>query len=123
MLSSYYCSSRHYASDGALGSGGHGLLAGFRLVLVCILVDEAAGLVAPKSRVFATGRQQLGVRALLTNGAVVEYHDAVQALDGGQTVGDHDSRAAFHEVPQRVLDELLGMAVEGRSSLVQYQDG
>ncbi len=47
---------------------------------------------------------------------------AVEPGDGGQPVR-HDQRCrAFHEVPQRLLDERLGLGVQRRCRLVQDED-
>ena len=42
----------------------------------------------------AAGQQELVVRALLDDVAVVEHEDLVGRHDGGQPVGDHEARAA-----------------------------
>jgi PAS domain S-box-containing protein len=86
--------------------------------------QEPARLVGPQAPVdaVATRRQQLRVRALFHHAALVEDHDAVQPGDGGQPVGDDQCRGALHEVPQRFLDEGLGLRVEGRGGLVEHEN-
>src|SRR4051812_15597898 len=72
--------------------------------------------------VVAAGRQQLLVRALLDDPAVLEHDDLAGALDRGQPVRDHDRGAAGQQAPQAVLDPALGVHVDVRGGLVQDQD-
>ena len=51
-----------------------------------------------------------------------EHHDAVRAADRGETVGDNDRRASFHEVFERLLNGTLTFCVERAGCLVQQQD-
>ena len=50
--------------------------------------------------------QQLLVRALLLHPAVLNHHDQVCVLDGGQAVRDHNAGAPFPGFVQRFLDDL-----------------
>ena len=47
------------------------------------------------------------MRALLPDPAVLNHHDQVRVLDGGQAVSDHDAGAAFSGIVQGFLDNLL----------------
>ena len=66
--------------------------------------------------------QQLVVCAALDDAAVVHDHDHIGVADGGQAVGDHEDRAAFHEGVHAGLDDLLGAGIDGGSGLVQDHD-
>ena len=52
-------------------------------------------------------RQQLLVRAVLLDSAILKHHDHVCVLDGGQAVSDHDAGAAFLGFVQGFLDNLF----------------
>ena len=67
-------------------------------------------------------REQLVVRALLHQLAVVQHHDQVGVADRGQAVGDHERGAAHHQVVERVEDHGLGLGVDRRGRLVEDQD-
>jgi len=62
------------------------------------------------------------MRALLAYLAVVEDDDAVGALDGREAVRDDDGRAVEHDALDGLLDELLGLGVDGAGRLVEDQD-
>ena len=57
--------------------------------------------------------QQFFVRALLHNVPVVEDQDLVCRADGGQTVGNDEGGASFHEIVHGVLDQMLGAGIHG----------
>ncbi len=56
--------------------------------------------------------EELAVRADLGDPALVQDDDAVDVLDRREAVGDDDRRPADHQLPQRVLDEMLGLRVD-----------
>ena len=56
-------------------------------------------------------------------GAVLHHHDAVRLADGGQAVGDDKGGAPGQQPVQRLLDENLGVGVDGAGGLVRIQDG
>jgi len=60
--------------------------------------------------------------AALGNRALVEHDDLVGADNGGEPVRDHKRGAPARYPLQRILDFLLGMAVERGCRLVQNQD-
>ena len=62
------------------------------------------------------------MRAALDDHALVEHDDLVGADDGGEPVRDHQRGAALGHALERVLDFLLGVAVERRGRLVEQQD-
>ena len=65
------------------------------------------GLLAPvlvQAPVVAAQREELLVRALLDDPAVLEHDDLAGALDRGEAVGDDDSGAARQQAPQAGLD-------------------
>ena len=51
--------------------------------------------------------------------AVVENHDDVGVLDGGQTVRDDEHRAALHQLIHAALHDGLGARVDGAGRLVE----
>src|SRR5262245_55619154 len=73
-------------------------------------------------RVDTVLREQLGVRALLAELALVEHENAVGVEDRAQAVRDHERGAALQEPAERGLDLALGLDVHTRGGLVQDQD-
>ena len=84
--------------------------------------QEAARLVPPQHRVVAVQPQQLVVRALLDDAALLEHDQAVHARDGGEAMRDRDHRLAFHQAEQLLLDRELDLAVERRRGFVEHED-
>ena len=66
--------------------------------------------------------QQLPVRALLAEPAVVQHEDAVGLADGREAVRDDDRSAALEQLLQRLLDEAFGLGVDAARGLVEDQD-
>ena len=63
------------------------------------------------------------VRAALDDPAVVEHHDSVGVLDGGEAVGDDEHRPAFHQPVHAALNEIFRAGVDGGSRLVEDEHG
>lgn len=61
--------------------------------------------------------------APLNDAAVVQHHDGVGVLDRGEPVGNDEHRAAFHQSVHALLDNGLGVGVDGRGCLVQDHHG
>ena len=80
------------------------------------------GPVAVQAPVRALAREQLVVRALLDDPAVVEHDDLPGAADRRQAVGDHDRRAPGEQPPHALLDPALGVDVDVRGRLVEHED-
>src|SRR5258705_7727322 len=85
-------------------------------------VDEAAGLALPQRRIVAAVAQQLLVRALLDDGAVVEHDQPVHAGDGGEAVGGGGPGLVRHQGVEARLDGGLDLAVERRGRLLEHHD-
>src|SRR4051812_7765200 len=49
--------------------------------------------------------EELVMRALLDDPAVVHHEDRVRVADRGESVGDHERRAPLHQACHRSLDE------------------
>ena len=62
------------------------------------------------------------VRAALDDRPLSEHEDLVGADDGGEPVRDHQRGAVLRHAVERVLDVLLGVAVERGGRLVEQQD-
>ena len=60
--------------------------------------------------------------AALDDLALVEHDDLVGVDDGREPVRDHQRRAVAARRVERVLDFLLGVAVERRGRFVEHQD-
>ena len=60
--------------------------------------------------------------ALLDDTPIVDDKDSIGPQDGGQTVGDHQSRAASHNVLQCVLEQLLRASIHRRGRFVENED-
>src|SRR5438876_2111759 len=56
--------------------------------------------------------EQLAVRALLDDAALVQHDDAIDVLDRRQAVGDDDRGPAAHQLLQRVLDQVLRLGID-----------
>src|SRR5215211_9099931 len=78
--------------------------------------------VAVEARVRAARVEQLLVRALLLDPAVVEHDDVARAADRREAVRDHDRRPAGQQPPQPVLDLRLRAHVHVRGRLVEDED-
>ena len=65
--------------------------------------------------------QQLLVAALFNCHSAVQHDDAVGVANGGKPVGDDDSRAALHQIFQRVSQLALAHRVQVGGSLIQDQ--
>ena len=70
----------------------------------------------------AASREQLVVRAVLDDAAVVDHDDAVGEPGGLQPVRDEDRRAALRGDAHRGLHLGLGLEVEVRRRFVEQQD-
>src|SRR6516165_3021576 len=75
-------------------------------------VQEAAGLAAPERSIMPIMPQQLLVRPLLDDTAMVEHDQPIHARDGGEPVGNGDDRLAGHQGAQARLNGGLDLAVE-----------
>ena len=54
--------------------------------------------------------------------ALTNKEDAVAALDGGKTVGNDEAGAPLEQGFDALLEETLGLGVDGGGRLVQDQD-
>lgn len=61
--------------------------------------------------------------ALFCDATVVDDDDAVGAPNGGETMGDNDRGAAYHQVFEGFDDETFGSRVERAGGFVQDQYG
>src|SRR4051795_2561562 len=78
--------------------------------------------VAVQRQVEAACREQLVVRALLDDPAVLQDDDQVGVADRREPVGDDEGRAAVQKPPQRALDLSFRADVDGARRLVEDQD-
>src|SRR5215207_3449822 len=69
-----------------------------------------------------TAREELLVRAALAQLAVVEDEYLVGALDGREAVRDDDGGAVAQHALDGLLDELLGLGVDGAGRLVEDEE-
>jgi hypothetical protein len=83
------------------------------------LIEETAGLVLPESGVRAVEAEQFLVGTLLDDPPVVEDDQLVHARDRAQPVRDDQRGPAFHEPPQRLLDEDLAFRVQRACRLIE----
>src|SRR5688572_7632009 len=65
---------------------------------------------------------QFRVQALLDDLSFFEHDQPVRRLERRQPVRDGESRTSLDETVQRLLDLLLGVAVDGAGGLVEDQD-
>ena len=66
--------------------------------------------------------QQLRMRALLDDPALVDHHQPVEPGDRAEPVGDGDHGLAAHQRVELFLDRRLDLRVERRRRLVEHQD-
>ena len=85
-------------------------------------VGALLGLPSVHLGVDAVEFEELLVCALLGDGAVDDDGDEVGVEDGGEAVGDDDGGAVAEDVAEGVLDERLGLRVEGGGGLVEDED-
>ena len=86
------------------------------------LVGGGRRLAGDQAGVGAVAGHELVVAADLDDAAVVEDDDAVGVADGAEAVGDDEGGAALLQLLQRLLDEVLALAVERRGGLVEDED-
>ena len=66
---------------------------------------------------------QFLVRTLFGNLSIVQHHDVVGILHGGQAVGNHEDGLPVGEMYQCLSDEMLVLRVGKGGSLVEHHDG
>jgi hypothetical protein len=69
----------------------------------------------------ATPRDELAMRALLDDLALVEHDDPVRRPDCAQAMRDHELGSALADLPHVVLDDPFGLVVESPGGLVEDQ--
>src|SRR6202035_5380730 len=72
--------------------------------------------------VAAFGGDQLIVRALLGDAAVLEHDYAAGLADRREAVGDHDRGPAREQPPEALLDPPLGVDIDVGGGLVEHED-
>jgi len=65
---------------------------------------------------------EFGMGALLHDGAIVHYADAVGFADGGQAVGDDDGGSALHEGIEGFLNLFFGFGIEAGGGFIEEED-
>src|SRR5205085_1816314 len=70
----------------------------------------------------AAGGIELVMCAAFHDLACLDDEYLVSPADGGEPVRDHECRSALHEVLKAFLDELFGLGIERRRSLVKDED-
>ena len=68
------------------------------------------------------GLQELGVAAIGDDLPVLDEDDAISQADRREPVGDHERRTTLHEPPERFVDELLDLDVDGAGGIVEDED-
>src|SRR5229473_2816047 len=86
------------------------------------VLGHVCGPVSIERRVEAAFRQQLVVRALLDDPAVLQHDDQVGIPNRRQAVGDDEGRPAGEQELQRALDLALGADVDRRGRLVEDEE-
>ena len=76
----------------------------------------------PHVGVEAGAGEQLLVGALLDDAPGIHHQDVVGIRDRGQPVRDGQRRVVCGDLPQGLQDQLLGVRVQARGGLVEYQD-
>ena len=97
---------------------GH-LLAGERQFLARHL---GFALAVPHAGIETVAGEQRMVSATLHDLAPIQHDDLVGADDGGKPMRDDQCGAIFRDPFERILNLLLGMAVECRGGLVEQED-
>src|SRR5947207_5163639 len=72
--------------------------------------------------VLAARREQLVVRAALDDASLVEDADQICIAHGRDAVRDDEARALAHHAAQLRENFLLGVGVDGRESVVEYEN-
>src|SRR4051794_26616022 len=75
-------------------------------------INKATGLSMPERSVVSIRAQELLVRALLDNAAMVEHDQAIHPGDGREPVRDRDHGLARHQRAEALLDGGFDFAVE-----------
>ena len=85
-------------------------------------VDKPAHLAVPEARIGAVVGEQVAVRAVFQDLAVVEIDHAVHAGDGREAMRDGDHGAALHKVHSADWMRCSDSGIERGRRLVQHQD-
>ena len=64
---------------------------------------------------------QLFMRSVLADLAIVEHQDAIGSLRSRESVGDRHHRATAGQLDQRSVDSDLGGWVDSRGRLIEYE--
>ena len=73
--------------------------------------------------VVGAGLLEFGVGAAGEEAALVEDVDGIGAEDGGEAVCDDETGAVASQSFEGLLDEVLGFGIDGRSGLIEEQNG
>ena len=66
--------------------------------------------------------EQRHMRTHLDNPPMIEHDDLVGIDNRAQAVGDHETRASFHQAIQGVLNDFFGGRIDAAGGFVQDQD-
>lgn len=72
--------------------------------------------------IFALHRHQLLGRSAFYDAAVVNNNDLVRLAERGEAVSDHNGRSAAYQMLDSLLNEVLGLGVNGCRCLVENED-
>ena len=87
--------------------------------LRCHLMAE---LQAREAGIKAALGDESGVRPFLDDAAIFHHQDAIGFQNGGQTMRNHQRRAAFHQAIKGGLDEAFVFGIERAGCLIKEQD-
>ena len=74
-----------------------------------------------QTRIKPVCRDELGMRALLDDLALIHHQDAVAGQDGGEAVCDHQRGAMSHQLFERGLHQRLAFGVECGGGFIEQQ--
>src|SRR5262249_6126069 len=92
---------------------------GFQILLQLTVVPRLHVVELP---VQAAAAQQLRLRALFHQPALIYDQDLIGTADRGEAVGDQESGPAQHQAIQGIEDYHFGLGIDGRGRLVEDED-
>ena len=73
--------------------------------------------------VITVNGQQLVVRATFYDTSLMQHTNLIGISDGRKPVGNGYGGTRLHQSFQRILHQSFALSIEGRGSLIEYQDG
>src|SRR5215208_2897321 len=92
------------------------------VIKVATLLSECAKLRVVQPAIDSASNDKFLMRALFADTVLSHHHDPVSVFNRCEAVGNHERRASFGQLGERLLDELFGLGIECRCSFIQNEN-